>query len=179
MVMRKKEWFGWLKAILIAFGIAFIIRTFIFSPIIVDGPSMLPTLQDSDQIIVNKFTYHFMEPKRFDVVVFHASDDKDFIKRVIGLPGEHVRMKNSVLYIDGEKVDEKFIEANNIYTNDFSLESLPGHYATIPKDYVLVLGDNRNNSTDSRMLGLIPMDQIVGKASFIYWPLDRIQILKE
>ncbi|MGM8211774.1 signal peptidase I [Virgibacillus sp. W0430] len=177
--MRKKELFDWLKALLVAFGIAFIIRMFIFSPIIVDGPSMLPTLHDRDQIIVNKFIYHLNEPKRFDIVIFHASEQKDFIKRVIGLPGEHVMMKENTLYIDGEEVEEKFTKKNNIHTDDFTLELLPGHFESIPDGYVLVLGDNRTNSTDSRRLGLIPIDQIVGKATFIYWPFERIQIVKE
>ncbi|MGM8364158.1 signal peptidase I [Virgibacillus sp. W0181] len=181
MAMRKREWIDWLKALLIAFGIAFIIRMFIFSPIIVDGPSMLPTLHDHDQIIVNKFIYRFNEPERFDVVVFHASDEKDFIKRVIGLPGEHVMMKDNVLYINGEEIEEQFIEDNNIHTDDFTLELLPGQHESIPDGYVFVLGDNRNNSTDSRResVGLVPIDQIVGKASLIYWPFDRIQLVKE
>lgn len=179
MARGKKDWFDWLKTLLFAFGIAFIIRIFIISPIIVDGPSMLPTLHDRDQIMVNKFTYHFSEPERFDIVVFHAPDERDFIKRVIGLPGEHVMIENNELHINGEIIKEPFIEKNNIYTNNFRLEMLPGQYETIPAGYVLVLGDNRNNSTDSRTIGLVPIDEIVGKAAFIYWPIDRVQILND
>ncbi|MFC4557096.1 signal peptidase I [Virgibacillus kekensis] len=186
MAKRKSEWFEWVKALLIAFALAFIVRTFFFAPIVVDGPSMMPTLHDGDQMIVNKFLYDIQEPERFDVVVFHASDKKDFIKRIIGLPGEHVAVENNVLYIDGKKVKEPFLaEAKKEmmsyqpYTEDFQLEDLPGGHETIPEDHVLVLGDNRNNSTDSRILGLVSLEQIVGKTSLIYWPFERMQILEE
>ncbi|WP_188454408.1 signal peptidase I [Virgibacillus oceani] len=187
MAKRKKsEWFDWVKALLVAFGLAFIVRIFLFAPIVVDGPSMMPTLHDRDQMIVNKFIYKIDEPDRFDIVVFHATDKKDFIKRVIGLPGEHIAVKDEVLYINGEKVAEPFLKERKQHlqpyetlTGDFTLEELPGGYETIPEDHVLVLGDNRNNSTDSRMLGLISMDQIVGKTSLIYWPFDRLQTLHE
>ncbi|HLS07215.1 MAG TPA: signal peptidase I [Bacillota bacterium] len=177
----KGEWYEWTKALLIAFAIAFIIRMFLFSPIIVDGPSMQPTLYDRDRMIVNKFIYRFQEPERFDIVVFHVSKQKDFIKRVIGLPGEHVAIKNDVLYINGQPVDEPYISynENELIQSNFKLENLPGQYDKIPEGYLLVLGDNRNNSTDSRRLGLISMDQIVGKANIIYWPLDRLKIVNK
>ncbi|WP_174613276.1 signal peptidase I [Virgibacillus ihumii] len=181
MEKRKSEWFEWIKALLIAFALIFIVRTFFFAPIVVDGPSMMPTLHDGDQMIVNKIIYDVAEPERFDIVVFHASDKKDFIKRVVGLPGEHVAVKNDQLFIDGRKVKEPFIgqmkKGENTYTDDFKLEELPGGYEEIPEGYVLVLGDNRGNSTDSRILGLISMDQIVGTANLIYWPFDRMQIM--
>lgn len=176
---RTSDWFDWLKAFVIALILALIIRSFFFSPIIVDGPSMQPTLYDRDQMIVNKFIYHFKDPERFDIVIFHASEDKDFIKRVIGLPGEHVMVKDNVLYIDGEEVEQPFLEGHDIVTNDFTLEMLPGGHEVIPEGYVLVLGDNRSNSTDSRSLGLVKIDQIVGKTNLIYWPLHRIQIVED
>lgn len=179
MAKRKNEWFHLLKLVAIAVTIALIIRTFFFSPIIVDGPSMLPTLQDRDQMIVNKFIYHFQDPQRFDIVVFHASAKNDFIKRVIGLPGEHVAVENGELYINEEKIEEPFLdEDSRKFQQPFRLEDLPGSHKKIPKDHVLVLGDNRNNSTDSRSFGLIETDEIVGKASFIYWPIKRIQKVK-
>lgn len=186
MSKRKNEWFDWIKALLIAFILAFVVRTFLFSPIVVDGPSMLPTLHDRDKMIVNKIIYRISEPKRFDIVVFHAPIQKDFIKRVIGLPGEHVMMEDGLLYINGEEVEETFSEGNEeesfrFITNDFTLEDIQGGYETIPEGFVLVLGDNRNNSTDSRShsVGLVSIDEIVGKASLIFWPYNRIQIVKE
>jgi len=177
---KKNEWLEWTKALLLALGLAFFIRIFLFAPIIVDGPSMLPTLHDRDQMIVNKASYYFNDPERFDIVVFHASSQKDFIKRVIGVPGEHVAVIDNVLHINGEPVEEDFLmdEAySDSVRNDFSLEELPGQHEVIPEGEYLVLGDNRSNSTDSRMIGLISEDEIVGKASLIYWPLSRIQFV--
>jgi len=182
----KSELLDWLKAIIIALIIGGIIRVFLFSPIIVDGPSMAPTLEDGDQMIVNRFIYDVSEPERFDIVVFHASDQRDFIKRVVGLPGDHVAVSDDVLYINGEPVREPFLAEqkqalgpNETLTNDFTLEETTGEYQTVPEGHVFVLGDNRRNSTDSRIFGVIPIDEIVGKASFIYWPLDRIQTTGE
>lgn len=180
MVKKRNELFDWVKAIIIALIIGFIIRGFIISPIIVDGPSMEPTLYDRDQMIVNKFNYHFNDPKRFDIVIFHATEDKDYIKRVIGLPGEHVKIIDNELYINDVKKEEYFLntEGEPIITADFDLKTLPGEYDSIPEDKVLVLGDNRNNSTDSRIIGLVDIDDIVGKASLIYWPFKRVQFAK-
>ncbi|HEX6593914.1 MAG TPA: signal peptidase I [Bacillota bacterium] len=184
MAKKKNEWFEWVKALLIAIALAYVVRTFFFAPIVVDGPSMLPTLHDRDQMIVNKFTYRIKDPERFDIIVFHASQQKDFIKRIIGLPGEHVEVKDNVLYIDGKAVEEPFLAENKEYldsyqTADFRLEDLPGGYDKIPEGQILVLGDNRGNSTDSRLMGLISMDQIVGKTSLIYWPFERWQLLND
>src|SRR5699024_7601971 len=168
MAKQRNEAFDWLKAIIIASLIALAVRTFLFSPIIVDGPSMQPTLYDRDQMIVNKVVYKFKEPERFDIVIFHASEQKDFIKRAIGLPGEHIKVIDNVLYVNGEEVNEPFLDeipSDIFYTADFTIEMLPGNHDTIPEGYVLVLGDNRSNSTDSRSLGLIEMKEIVGKAS--------------
>lgn len=183
MASRKSDLLDWLKALVIAFVLVFLVKTFLFSPIIVDGPSMQPTLHDRDQMIVNKLLYRFKEPDRFDIVVFHATSQKDFIKRVIGLPNEHVMVLNGELYINGEQVEEPFLTSDNenlpIVTYDFRLEDLPGGHKVIPEGYVLVLGDNRPNSTDSRTIGLIPIDEIVGKANLIYWPINRIQYLSK
>src|SRR5699024_12403056 len=148
--------------------------------IIVYGYYIESTLYYSHQMIVYQFNYHFNEPKRFDIVIFHATEKKDYIKRVIGLPGEHVEVKNDQLYIAGKEKDAYFLNKNDeeVNTEDFTLESLPGNYKEIPEGKVFVLGDNRHNSTDSRVMGLIDIDQIVGKASFIYWPFDRMQFVK-
>src|SRR5699024_1089835 len=183
---KKSDWISSLKIVIVALILALVVRKFLFSPIIVEGPSMQPTLYSQDQMIVNKFTYNFKEPERFDIIVFHASDQKDFIKRVIGLPGEHVMMKDDVLYINHEPIDQSFLLTKStnqhifpINTADFTLEELSDHYETIPEGHVFVLGDNRHNSTDSRhdMPGLIPIDEIVGKTNLIYWPPKRMQII--
>lgn len=174
---KKNEWLEWIKAILLAVAFVFIVRMFLFAPIVVEGPSMLPTLHDRDQMIVNKIAYTLGEPDRFDIVVFHAPEKNDFIKRIIGLPGEHVEVKNNVLYIDGEPIDEPFLN-DQIFTNDFKLEELEEGYEVVPEDSVFVMGDNRSNSTDSRIIGVVPMDEVVGKAKFVYWPLDRIHFSK-
>src|SRR5690625_5642018 len=144
---------------------------------------MQPTLLDRDQMIVNKFIYYLKDPDRFDIVIFHATEDKDFIKRIVGLPGEHVALKNDVLYINGERVEEDFLgtsmsgpgSAPPRIIRNFTLEDLSGDYDVIPPGYVFVLGDNRYKSTDSRdrSIELVNMDDIIGKATFIYWPPSR------
>src|SRR5690625_4017269 len=186
MKKRHSELFEWIKVIVVALTVAFLVRTFIFSPIILSRSSMLPTFEGRDKMIVKKFTYRFNEPDRFDIVVFHATMKNDFIKRLIGLLGEHVAVEDHQLYIDGEKTAEPFINGEDVeddissfLTSDFTLEDLEGNHETIPNGHVLVLGDNRNNSTDSRSLGVIPMDEIVGKASIIFFPFDRMEMIKE
>lgn len=183
---KKSDWLGWFKIVIVALIFALVVRKFLFSPIIVEGPSMQPTLYSQDQMIVNKFTYQFKEPERFDVIVFHASEQKDFIKRVIGLPGEHVMIKDDVLYINHEPIEQPFIESSSsnehfysVNTADYTLEDENGNEQVIPEGYLFVLGDNRHNSTDSRHdLGLVSMDEVVGKTNLIYWPPKRMQIVQ-
>lgn len=180
---RINEWIQWTKVFLVALAITVLIRAFLFAPIVVDGSSMLPTLHDQDKMLVNKIDYRFNEPERFDIIVFHASEKKDFIKRIIGLPGEHVEVRDRVLYINGDIVSEPFLADQHkeqiqvTSFEDFTLEELPGGYVTIPEDKYLVLGDNRTNSTDSRVIGLVSKSQIVGKTNVIIWPISRWQIL--
>jgi len=114
----EKLWVEWAKIFIIALALTVFVRTFLFAPIVVDGSSMLPTLHDRDKMIVNKLDYHFKDPERFDIIVFHASEDRDFIKRIIGLPGEHVEVRNRVLYIDGEKVLEPFLAESDEKNTD-------------------------------------------------------------
>lgn len=185
-MLNQKEnlWIELTKLFLAALVITVFIRSFLFAPIVVDGSSMMPTLHDQDKMLVNKIDYRLHDPKRFDIIVFHASENKDFIKRIIGLPGEHVEVRDQVLYIDGERVSEPFLveerenqqERSALFEN-FILEELPGGYDVIPEDKYLVLGDNRSNSTDSRVIGLISKKQIVGKTNLIIWPIDRWQTL--
>lgn len=182
---EKSEIWEWAKALFIAFGIILLIRYFIFTPIVVDGESMEPTLEDGDRMVVNKIGYEVGEPNRYDIVVFHASEDNDYIKRIIGLPGDHVAYKNDQLYINGEPQDEPYLESRKedldegegSLTKDFSLEESTGK-TIIPEGYVFVMGDNRRNSTDSRIIGLISMEEIIGKTGLIFWPPSEIGLVK-
>ena len=105
----KNETWEWIKALLIAFGLAAIIRVFLFTPIVVDGISMMPTLSDGDRMVVNKIGYTIGKPDRFDIVVFHAPEQKDYIKRVIGLPGDEVEYIDDILYVNGEALKNRIL----------------------------------------------------------------------
>ena len=109
MAKKKNEIWEWTKALIIAVLLAAVIRYFLFAPIVVDGLSMMPTLQDQDRMIVNKFSYKIGEPERFDIIVFHAPEEKDYIKRVIGLPGIKLNIKMIHLYVNGKAYEEPYL----------------------------------------------------------------------
>ena len=144
------------------------IKAFIVTPIKVNGESMYPTLEEGDIMILNKTAYYFNKPKRFDIVVVDMPDEY-LIKRVIGLPGEHIEYKDNTLYVDGKKAVENFKHG---VTDDFNIEEL--NSTTVPENSYLVMGDNRGNSLDSRELGFIREDQLLGKTSLIILPFNRI-----
>lgn len=150
-----------------------LIRTFIVTPAQVDGSSMKPTLSNNNLVILNKLDYRLNDIKRFDVVVVDIKTEK-IIKRVIGLPGDTVSYKNKTLYINGKKVEENFTHTND--TRDFKLGDIG--YQKIPGDKYFVVGDNRNNSMDSRMIGLVDKDQILGSVSFRFFPFNKIGKVK-
>ncbi len=181
---EKNELWEWTKALLIAFAIAAFIRYFLFTPIVVDGDSMMPTLENGDRMIVNKFSYKIGEPDRFDIVVFHAPEQKDYIKRVIGLPGDFVEYKDDQLYINGEPIDEPYLDAYKAeisegnLTGDFSLKDIDPSLDVIPEGYVFVMGDNRRFSKDSRHIGIVDQKEIIGNTNIIFWPLNEIEIVK-
>lgn len=171
----KNETWEWIKALLIAFGLAAIIRVFLFTPIVVDGISMMPTLEDGDRMIVNKIGYSIGKPDRFDIVVFHAPEQKDYIKRIIGLPGDEVEYRDDTLYINGEPMEEPYLDkykeevTEGPLTEDFTLEGKI-QSKVVPEGHVFVLGDNRRKSKDSRHIGVISIDEIIGSTKMVFWP---------
>ena len=153
--------------------IVFLLFVFVVGLQQVTGPSMFPTLKEGNILIVNKLLYRIKDIQRNDIVVL-MHDDKYMVKRVVGLPGEHVEYKDNYVYVNGEKFKETIIDTENVKTDDFSIEDLG--YDTIPEGMYLVLGDNRENSQDSRDYGLVKKDLIVGKAWIRIWPLNGMKI---
>lgn len=171
----KKEILEWLKTIIVSIVIAIVITTFI-RPTLVKGESMMPTLQPNNYLIINKVTYMFSDPQNGDIVVFstelHNLDgsNKDLIKRVIGIEGDTVEIKEGKVYIDGELISEEYILGN--YTNgDMTL--------TIPEGKIFVLGDNRGNSLDSRSseVGLVDVGDIKGKVLIRLYPFNELGVV--
>lgn len=163
----------WIVSILIAVVLALFIRYFIVELYVVDGPSMQPTLQSGERLIVNKFIYRFGEPARGDVVVFKYPSDpsRDFIKRVIAIPGDTIEIKDGRVFVNGQLLNEQYI-----------LERTRGSYplSTVPEGRIFAMGDNRNNSEDSRFkdVGFVPYELVKGKAMVIFWPLDKMKSLQ-
>ena len=146
-----------------------LIRSFIITPVIVSGNSMLPNFNDGELLLVKKIGYNEKTIKRFDVIVI-KKDKEEIIKRVIGLPGEHISYKNNKLYVNDKLVQENYTHLN---TKDFNLEEICT-CRSIPEGKYLVLGDNRPISKDSRSIGLIDEKDIVGKSVFRLWPITKI-----
>ena len=160
----------WLKALTIALLIAGLIRHFIFSPIVVDGTSMYPTLENSENVIVNKAVYWLRPPTRGEIVVFHAEFDSDWIKRIIGLPGDYIEIKQGKLYINYELFEEDYLAEELFFS--YGKEQ---HAFTVPDGHLFVLGDNREHSRDSRSIGPILMEQVYGRAELVYKPLSKLR----
>ncbi len=149
--------------------VVILVRTFIITPVIVSGSSMKPNFNDGELLLVRKIKYNEKTIKRFDVVVI-KKDKEEIIKRVIGLPGEHISYKNNKLYVNDKLVQENYTYLN---TKDFNLEEICT-CSSIPEGKYLVLGDNRPISKDSRSIGLIDEKDIVGKSVFRLWPITKI-----
>jgi signal peptidase I len=152
-----------IETILFTLLIYFLVRTFLIENYRVVGRSMEPTLQDDQFLVVNKLVYRLHEPQRGDIIVFRDPRDGDrkLIKRVIGLPGEALEINNGQVFINERGLQEPYIQA----MGQRSRPPIP-----IPADHYFVMGDNRNNSSDSRDWGTLPQSEIVGKAWFTYWP---------
>lgn len=177
----KKEGLEWLKALGIGIIIFAFIRAFFFSNYEVEGESMMPTLQDGNKLVVNKIGYQIGDLNRFDVIVFHANEKEDYVKRIVGLPGDKIEYKGDQLYINGKLIKEPFLDKyrektiGGRLTGDFTLNEITGE-DTVPEGRLFVLGDNRLGSWDSRHFGFISVDQVVGKVNLRYWPLDHVAI---
>ncbi len=171
-----KELLGWIIYILIIIGLTWLVVTFVGQRTGVSGSSMETTLSDGDQLIVDKISYRFREPKRYDIVVFpyRYEENTYYIKRIIGMPGETIQIVDGYVYIDGEPLDEHY---GNEVMNKAGIAEEP---LTLGEDEYFVLGDNRNNSQDSRAanVGTIHREDIIGRAWIRIWPFDEFGVIK-
>lgn len=159
-----------LEPVVLAFAIFMIVYMFLFQPHKVDGNSMYPNFHDQEYILTDKITYHRRLPNRGDVVVFHAPppNDADFIKRIIGLPGETIMVRDGHVFINGQQLHESYLDSSLMTVQkSFLREGVP---YTVPAGYYMTFGDNRNFSSDSREWGPVAIKAIVGRAAFRYWP---------
>jgi signal peptidase I len=168
---RRSELYEWLESIVIALLIAFLFRFFVFDVVLVEGQSMNPTLKSGDRIIVTKLSYKFKKPEYKDIVVFKNPDDPKvrYIKRVIGVEGDSVEIRDGKVYVNDKELVEPYIS-----------EPIMGEYpkTVVPEGTIFALGDNRNFSRDSRdsHVGFVPIDNIIGKAKLRIWPVRLITI---
>jgi signal peptidase I len=183
-VSVKKEIWEWTKSIVIAVVVVVGLRRGIVDHYKVDGSSMEPTIHNGERVIVNKILYKFSHPQRGDIVILHAPEGKDYIKRVVGLPGEKVEVKGDVVKINGKKIDEPYLAAaikkakkQGFSYNNFDYPFTEYDNNTVPKDSLFVMGDNRSFSKDSRSIGFIKYDKIVGRADVIFWPIPNFEIV--
>ncbi|MFZ5933043.1 MAG: signal peptidase I [Patescibacteria group bacterium] len=159
-----------IEVIVFAVAIFLFVYLLILQPHKIKGASMDPNFPDGEYLLTDKVSYRFGEPKRGDVIVFKAptNDGEEFIKRIIGLPSETVKLENSKIYINGKALEEPYIKSG-VFTSGGSFLA-EGKSVTVPEDEYLVLGDNRPHSSDSRAWGFVPKKKITGRAWLIYWP---------
>lgn len=178
---KKEAWQelgGWIVYILLIIGLTYLIITFVGQRTQVDGHSMEPSLSHGDNLIVDKLSYRFRDPSRYDVIVFpyqHA-ENTFYIKRIIGMPGETVQCKDGYVYINGEKLDEHFgAEVMEDTSNNIAASPVK-----LGDDEYFVLGDNRNHSSDSRdpSVGILKREQIIGRAWIRIFPFNKIGFVK-
>jgi len=177
-MLSRTAIFDVLQTIVVALAFYTIVHLFIAQPNKVDGSSMVPTFHTSDRIMTSKLAYRFGDPKRFDVIVFTPPDPKsgDYIKRIIGLPGDQVTIQNGQVSVNGQILSEPYLPENTKTVERQFLRN--GVTYTVPANDYLVLGDNRNFSSDSREWGPITKQEIIGKAWFQYWPFTSIRMVK-
>lgn len=189
--VKKSALREWVESIAIALLLAVFIREFFFQPFKIPSGSMTPTLLVGDRLMVNKLRYGpkirftdkrlpgFLKPKRGDIVVFIFPEDRkrDFIKRLIAFGGETVEIKDGDIYVNGKRIDDAPI--NKIYYYNRGEYGHEGRPIRVPEGSVYVLGDNSASSHDSRFWGFVPETSIIGRAEFIYWPLNRMRFIDD
>lgn len=165
---------SWLRDLFLSVVIAIIVILFLYQPVKVEGTSMMPSLIDQERIFINKFIYRFglSDINRGDMVVFWFPGDptKSYIKRIIGVPGDAVEVKDGTVVVNGQALAESYVPED--YRDHISMPR-----RTVRMDEYFVLGDHRSSSNDSRSWGMVPRHFIYGKAVFVYWPLDRLGVL--
>jgi signal peptidase I len=163
---------AWLRDVLASVAVSVFIILFLYQPVRVEGTSMVPMLQDQDRLFINKLAYHVGEVHPGDVVVFHYPRDltKSYIKRVIALPGDQLRIEHGRVYVNSKLLPEPYVPAR--YTDERSQPEM-----TVPDGEYFVMGDHRSISSDSRDFGPVERSLIYGKASFVYWPFDQAGVV--
>jgi signal peptidase I len=155
----------WLRDLLVSLAASVFIITFLYQPVRVEGTSMLPRLQDDDRLFINKYVYHIEAIARGDVVVFHypLDPEKSYIKRVIALPGDRLRIDRGTVWLNGQRLREEYVPEE--YRDNVSMKEM-----TVPPDHYFMMGDHRCISSDSRTFGPVERSLIFGKAVFVMWP---------
>ena len=163
----------WMRDLIVSVVASMLIITCLYQPVRVEGTSMQPRLHDQDRLFINKFVYHFEHVSRGDVVVFHYPRDpaKSYIKRVIAVPGDSLRIVDGSVYVNGQRVDESYV--SHRYVDERSVPE-----QTIPAHEYWVMGDHRSISSDSRDFGPVERGLIYGKAEFIYWPVGGVGVVR-
>ena len=168
--------YSFVETVVIALVVAVVLYLFIMTPHEVLGNSMHPTYKNGEYLMANKVVYRFSQPKRGDVIIFKYSETQDFIKRIIGISGDTIMIKDGKIFVNGTQLDESAYLADTVYTSggDYLAE---GQSTTIGEDEFFVCGDNRPHSSDSRTFGPISKDQIKGKSWIVYLPLSEFRIV--
>jgi len=180
---RRKEWFwdkwkNWGEPFIIAAILAVIIRTFLLGPYKIPTGSMIPTFLIGDRIFVDKVSYRFRGPERGEIIVFKypLDEKKDFVKRLVGLSGEEIQIKDGKIVINNNQADNEKLSQNYYYNVVNSQYGEPNQIIHVPDDSYFVLGDNSAHSSDSRSWGFVPKKNVVGRAFLIWWPPNRIKL---
>jgi signal peptidase I len=168
----RHELRGWTRDLLIALALLMAILIYLYRPVRIEGTSMAPLLSDQERIFINEFVYHFGPIDRGDVVVFWYPLDrtKSFIKRVVGLPGDLLEIRQGSLFINGRRLQEPYVPARFLDGSSYGP-------VVVPSEEFFVLGDHRDSSNDSRVFGPVPRQCIYGKAVFAYWPVNRLGVI--